>query len=86
MKRAVLYLVVAVVLGLALTLIPLFALKTETNYGYAVPTFERSINESLKDAWGLRGPSLSVDDFRIFVFGLIVASIVYIVFRRRMLH
>jgi len=76
MKKMLLYFVVAVVLGLLLTLLPLFTLAELTPQ-----TFSRQL-EKLEGTYGLP-PKYSVVDFEVFAISFTIALVVYVLFKRR---
>jgi hypothetical protein len=90
LKKTMLYLFAATILGLVLILVPLIAVKTDvTYYGLTAELFGESAaarEESLRGAWGLTTPALSFVDCSFIAFSFVVASAVYLVFRRKMLH
>jgi hypothetical protein len=89
LKKTMLYLFAATILGLVLIVVPLIAVKTDvTYYRLTAERFGESAarEESLRGAWGLKAPALSFVDYSFIAFSFVVASAVYLVFRRKMFH
>jgi hypothetical protein len=85
-KKTALYLVVAVVLGLLLTLVPavmLAEIKVESSYSW-VYMGSKQLEEFRTQ--GVIGPKFSVGDLTILVFSFLVALAVYVLFKLRMPH
>jgi hypothetical protein len=87
LKKILLHSVVAVVLGLLLTLLPLITLaefKAENHYE-ATP-YVQSLNEQMKrleGTYGLDKPAYSTADLQILGACFAIALVVYLLFRRR---
>ncbi len=87
MKKILVYSAVAVVLGLILTLVPLFMLvefKAEKHYDAML--YLRSLPEQmekLEGAYDLGAPKYSAVDLEIFAISFAIALVVYVLFKRR---
>jgi hypothetical protein len=82
--RILLYLIAAVALGLAVTLVPLVTLAeiradSKPNLLVAIP---RQL-EFFETPNHLSAPQYSSGDLNVLAFSFIAASIVYVIFRRR---
>lgn len=81
LKKALIYSAVAVVLGLLLTLLPLFTLaelKTENSYAGQMKNLEKT---DILDA-----TKYSVAGFEILTISLVVAFVAYVLLKWRMPH
>jgi len=82
LKKILVYSAVAVVLGLALTLVPLItitlAVRVENHF-----VMRRSVPEGLEQ---LEGPNHSTSDMKILAFSFVIASVAYLLFKRRTSH
>lgn len=86
MKKILVYFVVAVVLGLVLTLVPLIVtgIKAEYHYLMGLP-----LSEGLEHLEGTRGseePTYSISDVEILGISFVIASLAYLIFKRRTSH
>lgn len=82
LKKAPLYIAVAVVLGLSLILVPLFKeVKTEKDYAMPLSLAERL--EKLEGTYGVDAPRYSVVDFGILLSSFAIALGVYLLFKCR---
>lgn len=86
MRKVLLYIITAVVLGLLMTLVPLvtFAKITPTHTDAEAYLFSKS----LRALEGIRAstPTYSHADVEVLVISFVVALIVYILFKRRTPH
>ena len=88
MKKALIYSAVAVVLGLLLTLVPLFTLaefKTQNSYGerlYSIPNQMKN----LETTYGLDAAKYSVVGFEVLAISFTVAIVAYALLKWRMPH
>jgi len=83
LKRAFLYSVAAVILGLVLTLVPLVTFaKMKTENGVGRFLFESSL-EKLEGYQRLDSPRYSLIDLESFAISFIVALSIYVLFKRR---
>ncbi len=83
MKKILLYSGVAVVLGLLLILVPLITFaQTTTENGYATL---RPFSKQLEGLEGLSAdtPKYSTSDVKALAFSFIIASVAYLLFKRR---
>jgi len=85
LKKILLYLLVAIALGLSLTLIPLITLaeiKTEDHYAtfFSLPEQMEKLERS---ADSLDKPTYSSEGVEVFAISFIIASAVYLSLRRR---
>ena len=84
MKKILVYSVVAVVLGLSLMLVPLITLAEKTGNHYLMP---HSLSEQLEKIEGASAdPKYSMSDVKILGFSFLVASVMYLLFRRKTSH
>ena len=81
MKRIPLYLLVAVILGLSLTLIPLATIRAENGYN-AIP---ESIQQRLRtlEGYDLGATTYSSSDVEVFAISFVIASVAYLLFKHR---
>lgn len=80
MKKILVYFLVAVLLGLSLTLVPLASIKAENGYN-AIP---QSIQERLKTLEGTHdsgATTYSSSDVEIFAISFVIALVVYLLFK-----
>ena len=80
MKKILLYSLVAVILGLSLTLVPLATIKAENGYN-AIP---QSIQQRLKTLEGTHdsgAATYSGSDVEIFAISFVIALVVYLLFK-----
>jgi branched-subunit amino acid ABC-type transport system permease component len=85
LKKILTYFLVAVILGLLLTLVPLATIKAENGYN-AMP---QSFREQLKALEGTRdsgGTTYSASDVEIFAISFVIALVVYLLVKSRMPH
>ena len=87
MKKTLIYCTVAVVAGLVLTLVPLAAyMRIETgHYGYtpeSLPTDRRQLSQTSS----LNAPEYVVVNVEALSISFVIALVVYLIFRSRMLH
>jgi hypothetical protein len=83
--KILLYCVVAVVLGLALTLVPLFTLaqvRPEGDYEIMQPSLSERL-EALEGTYGLDEPKYTSADIDVFAISFVVALVVYVLFKRK---
>jgi hypothetical protein len=83
LKKILIYSAVAVVLGLLLTLVPLFTLaefKTENHY-VITPNVRNFVNPEIKEA-----TNYSVFGFEILAISFTVALVAYVLLKLRMPH
>ena len=89
LKKILLYSVVAVVLGLSLTIVPLITLaEFRTENHYDTPLYAKAFSEGMKNlegAHGLDKPAYSIADFEALGVCFAIALVVYLLFRRRIL-
>jgi len=87
LKRILVYSTVAVVLGLALTLVPLITLAEIRGENHFVMrhSFPQQL-ERLEGTYGLDAPKRSVSDVRILAFSFVIALVAYGLFKRRTPH
>ncbi|MGC9345985.1 MAG: hypothetical protein ACP5ER_04240 [Candidatus Bathyarchaeales archaeon] len=81
------YSVVAVALGLFLTLVPLIIIaeiRVENRYAPSFSFSERL--EKLEGDYGLNAPKYSVAELEIFAISFVIALVVYVLFKRRLPH
>lgn len=88
MKKILVYSAVAVVLGLILTLVPLFTVaefKAEISYGTLA-----SLREHMKSLEGivynLDAPKYSVVDIEVLAISFVAALVAYVLFKFRIPH
>jgi hypothetical protein len=87
LKKILVYSAVAVVLGVVLTLAPLIALagiKAEYHFLMRLPLSEGL--EQLEGTHGLEEPKYSISDVEILGFSFVIASVAYLLFKRRTSH
>lgn len=86
MRKTLLYAIVAVVLGVSLTIIPLITLtRIEVErYETSREAFADSMNK-LENIDGFRAEGYPTD-LRIFVFSFAVALVAYAIFKFRVIH
>jgi len=88
LKKALIWSIVAVVLGLLVTLTPLIiSTEVETGLRYAmVPEAYDGAplppNKS-EEVWGLSPPKYSIADFGVLLASFAVASVVYVFFKHK---
>ena len=87
LKKILLYSVVAVVLGLLLTLVPLITLaEFRAENQYDGRPYVQSFPEGMKrldGTYGLDTPAYSTADLQVIGVCFAIASVVYVLFRRR---
>jgi len=87
LKKILLYSGVAVVLGLLLTLVPLITLaEFRAENHYDTPVYAQSLSErmkSLEGTYALYKPAFSTTDVQVLGVCFAIASVVYVLFRRR---
>jgi hypothetical protein len=84
-KKILLHSAVAVIVGLSLTLIPLFTvaeIKAHNDYSGRSP-FTNGL-EALEGTYGLSSPQYSADDLKIFIISFVIALIAYVLVKHRM--
>ena len=81
MKKIPLYLLVAVILGLSLTLVPLATIKAENGY-IAIP---ESIQQRLKtlEGYGSGATTYSDSDVEVLAISFVIALVAYLLFKHR---
>lgn len=86
MRKTLLYVIVAIVLGISLTLIPLITLTRFEVERYETPkeAFANSMDK-LENIDGFRAEGYPTD-LRIFVFSFFVAIVVYAIFKFRVMR
>ena len=80
LKKILLYSLVAVILGLSLTLVPLATIKAENGYN----AISQSIQERLKTLEGTHdsgATTYSGSDVEIFAISFVIALVVYLLFK-----
>jgi len=85
LKKILVYSLVAVLLGLSLTLVPLATIKAENDY-YAMP---QSIQERLKTLEGTHDSGAATylaSDLEILAISFVIALVVYLLFKRIIPH
>ena len=87
LKKILLYSGVAVVLGLLLTLVPLITLaEFRAENHYDTPPYATVLSEGMKSLEGTHGldkPAYSTTDVQVLGVCFAIASVVYVLFRRR---
>jgi hypothetical protein len=76
---------VAAVLGLALTLVPLFMLaqiRPEGDYSTMQPSLSERM-EALEGTYGLDKPKYTLADIDVFAISFVIALVVYVLFKRK---
>jgi hypothetical protein len=83
--KILVYCVVAVVLGLTLTLVPLFTLaqiRPEGDYSAMQPSLSERM-EALEGTYGLDEPKYTFADIDVFAISFVIALVVYVLFKRK---
>jgi len=85
LKKILFYSAVAVVLGLSLTLVPLFTVaEIRFENRYLMSEFLSGGLEKLEGTYGLGAPRYSAVNLEIFAISFVVALVVYVLFKRKM--
>jgi hypothetical protein len=85
LKKILLYSLVAVILGLSLTLVPLATIKAENGYN----AIQQSIQQRLKTLEGTHdsgATTYSGSDAEIFAISFVIALVVYLLFKHILPH
>lgn len=87
MKKILVYSVFAVVLGLVLTLVPLFTLaetRPKDDYALMQPLSLSERMETLEGTRGLDEPKYTFADIDVFAISFVIALVVYVLLKRRL--
>jgi hypothetical protein len=87
LKKILVYSVVAVVLGLTLTLVPLFTLaeiRAKNDYATGQPLLLPERMETLEGTYGLDEPKYTFADIDVFAISFVIALVVYVLFKRKL--